>query len=282
MSENRSAALKELMMRRPIAVAAFAAIAAMLLAAGYLSRRETSLLSQVEPVPVLIAAADIEAGAALDEEALTSATVPRRYQEPGALATIAEAAGRVAQVPIRTGMQITAALARRPSQLRGLSASIPPGRRAIAITLPRAAAGAGLIRPGDAVDVLATFDLGNEAAVRRTTLTLVPAATVLAVFGELIGGISTAESGQPQKAGLFSALPTPQRDSIDITLAATPEEAQAIAYAQESGALVLALRPFGDEEGSGRPTATSISTISSGNGELMPLRRAYREYRGKR
>ena len=52
-----------------------------------------------------------EAGAALDEEALTSATVPRRYREPGALVTIAEAAGRVAQVPIRAGVQITAALA---------------------------------------------------------------------------------------------------------------------------------------------------------------------------
>lgn len=269
-------------MRKPARVAAFAAVVAMLLAAGYLSRRESALLAQVEPVPVVIATAEIDAGAALDEALLAVATVPRRHREPGAIDAVAQAAGRIAQVPIRTGTQVTAAIARRPSPARGLSAGIPAGRRAIAVSLPRAAAGAGLVRPGDAVDVLATFDLGTEAAVRRTTLALVPAAQVLAVNGELIGAVELAAGGGARKAGLFDALPAPQRDGIEVTLAVSPEEAQAIAYAQESGALSLALRPFGDEEAVSRPAATSISTISAGNGEIMPLRRAYREYRGKR
>lgn len=89
---------------------------------------------------------------------------------------------------------------------------------------------AALLAPGDFVDVLA----GAQGA------TLLQNVQVVSVQREFVEGVPYDESvrGEP-----------PEKDSISyVTLAVTPEQAQVLWAAVQSGAITLALRPFGDDE----------------------------------
>ena len=68
-----------------------------------------------------------------------------------------------------------------------------------------------------------------------------------------------------------------------VTLAVSVEQAQELAFAQESGVLTFALRPVA-EEGShdAMPPPTTVRSITRGNEELIPMQRRFREYRGRR
>jgi pilus assembly protein CpaB len=279
---NRSAFLRDLMMRRPMLVGAVAAIAAALFAMGFLSEREAELLRLAESSRVIAAARDLAVGERIDEESVTPIAVPRRFCAPGAIDDVHDAASRIAVVPIRAGTQLTSAVARVPNDAAGLAALIPAGRRAVSVRIGGSLGVAGLLHPNDAVDVLATFDLGSEASVRRSTLAVVAGVQVLAVDRRLAG--APAEVRAAEVRGLFgNAMPQrPAGDGVDVTLAVTPAEAQALAFAAESGALALALRPRGEEEMKERPSPTTIATIAGGNEELIPMRRRFQEYRGRK
>ncbi|MFH0800021.1 MAG: Flp pilus assembly protein CpaB [Pseudomonadota bacterium] len=271
----------EIVKQKPLLVACVSALAACLFAAGYLGSREASIMSVAEPVGVAVAARDIAAGEAIDENAIGMARVPRRFVQPAAFSSVSDAAGRVAVVPIRAGAHMTPANARRVGDARGLAAVIPAGRRAVAIPLDDAAGSSGIIKPYDVVDVMATFDLGQESSVRRTTLTIVEDVQVLAVGSEIADALPAPKSAAA-KGGMFGGQAmVPGRAQATATLAVTPAEAQALAFARESGALTVALRAWGDDAGAERTPPTTIATITGGHDELVPMKKGYREYKGR-
>ena len=275
------ATAKKLASDCPLLVGLGAAVAAALLAAGYLGSREASILRVTEPVAVVVSARDIAAGEQVDEASVRTVEVPRRFVQPGAFHAVAEAAGRIAALPIRAGAHLTPANARRPSEAHRLAALVPPGLRAVVVLLEEG--GAEIVRPDDVVDVLATFDLGSEAAVRRTTLTVASGLRVIAVGGDVADALPPApRPGSP--SGIFgAALPAPSsRAGGLVALAATPAEAQLVAFAQASGRIDLALRPLATEEAGDRPPPTTIATVTGGHDELAPIKRSFREYRGRR
>lgn len=271
------------MLARPIPVAVAAALAAALLATLYLSLREEELLHMVEPVSVVMATRTIATGMAVDEAFVNVVQVPRRYREPNALTTLRQLEGLVAVVSIPAGSQITTSLARIPSSTLGLTSFIPPGKRAVVLALPSAAAAGGMVRPGDAVDVLATFDLGTETSIRRTTLTFLSDVLILAVQGKLMGSPERNPEASPKSSNLFAgSAASLGKEVIEVAVAVSVEQAQALAYAQESGSVSLALRAGGTVEEVVQPAPTTMATIVGGNEELLPLKRSYREYRGRR
>lgn len=280
MSLIQFARIKHALSRRPIALAAAAAFVAMLFAAGYLKEREAELLHVAEPVGVVVAARDIARGEVVDEGNVASRAIPRRYVEPGAFENSDMAAGRIAFVPIRKGAQLTRATARRASRIAGLASLIPAGKRAFTIAIDDVAGVAGIIKPNDMVDVIATVDLGTEASVHRTTLAVVENVQVLAVGKELADALPARHVEEEQ--GIFSKrLPAiASREGMTATLAVTPAEAQVLAFVQESGAVALALRPFADESGEDTPP-TTIATITGSHEQLLPMKRGFREYRGR-
>ncbi len=282
MQLSRFAFLKDAVSKKPVIVASLSALAAALFASGYLSQREAKLMKISEPVVVVAAASDIAAGESLGEGRLALAEIPRRFVEPGAIASMDEAGGRIAVVPIRAGSQITKSVARLPADGFGLAGIIPSGRRAFSVSLPAYSAASALIAPNDSVDVLATFDLGNEASIRRTTLQIVSGAQVLAVNRRMAG--SPELTGEERtKTGIFSSAMPARRGSEDlaVTLSVTPAEAQSLAFAQESAALAIALRPTGEEEDANRTAPTTIHSIAGENAELVSPRKGFREYKGR-
>nr|HPM42175.1 Flp pilus assembly protein CpaB [bacterium] len=257
------------------------AMAAVLFASAYMNKKEAQVMRTIEPVPVAAAARDIRPGEMIDETAVTLASVPRKFAQPAAFASVREAAGRVAAVAIKGGSHLTPANAVRPSARGGVAPLLSPGMRAMPLSLADEAA-VRIVKPGDLVDVIATFDLGAESSVRRTTLTVLENAQVLAVGGEVADSTPGAEAAE-SKGGIFGGMgrsPVPRADAA-VALEVTPQEAQALAFSQESGSLRISVRPPFEPTGSERAKPTTISTITGEHGELVPVRRGYREYKGR-
>lgn len=281
MSREKFALLGEIVSRRPLVVACVAGFAAFLLAAGYLSSREEDILSLAEPLDVVVASHDIAAGEMIDDGMIQVVPIPRRFVQPGAISKIIDTAGRVAAIPIRAGTQITPASARRPSEIRSIAGLVPAGRRAFSISLDDTPGISKLLKPDDTVDVLATFDLGHESSVRRTTIAVVEGTQVLATGTEIAD--SLPDPPRESKGKIFGNSSPYQMGAqrSTVTLAVTPAEAQSLAFAQVSGVLAIALRPFADDSGAEKTLPTTIATITGGHDELLPMRGGYREYKGR-
>lgn len=179
-------------------------------------------------VPLLVAARDVDPGETLDPGVLTVARHPLRYLPPGALRGPDDAAGRVAAVPIFQGEAVTA---RKLARAGGLSSVVPPGMRAYALAAPSGF----LPRPGDRVDVLATFP--QEVLGEPATVTVLRWREVAAV-----GGGTGSPAG---RRGLLGGEPEPLEASgtARITLLLTPEEAERLALAEALGRVTIVLGP---------------------------------------
>lgn len=206
-------------------------------------------------------------------ERSSAATVPAASSgamKPPAQAVILAAAAR----PIRTGETITAAMIRNatadparhpsaatPAELIGkvatraiaegaliprdavggeekLAIRVPVGMRAISIDTTAEIAVAGLVRPGDRVDVQVVYPgadaiSGARGAGRSQAQTLLQMVQVLAVGDAVLG----AQSGSAKDQ--LSAPPPPART---VTLALSPEQVSLLSLAKSTGALTLSLR----------------------------------------
>jgi Flp pilus assembly protein CpaB len=104
------------------------------------------------------------------------------------------------------------------------------------------------LKPGDHVDVLATFDMGSGQTVTTTVLQNV---TLLAVGSQVLPshpsentGLlpgSSSSAGAPQTG----ATPAPQ-PTTNATLMVTPAQAEALVLTAARGKIQLALRPPDD------------------------------------
>jgi pilus assembly protein CpaB len=253
----------------------------MLLVGMYLNYREAKLLFISDPLPILVARVDIEEGVKLEPSLLEVREIPRRFVEPGAFTKVQAAMRMVAAVPLRRGAQITTTVTLDPGPKTGIGAALMSGMRAIGVAVDEIHGAGGLIRPGDRVDVLVTFDFGDEAISRKSTLTILQNVSVLAV------GDRIADEPPPQKikasAGMFGNL-SPKAllgsRAKTVTVALAPSDVQCMVYAQEAGTVTLAVRPAWDDETRELAPAT-IETVTGTSGLLRQHRPAYREYRGR-
>ena len=160
-------------------------------------------------VDVPVATRRIAAGALLRAADVEVRSLPRAVVPSARVA--ADPAGRVAVVPLVPGEVVLAAKL-APDGLTGVAALVPPGHRALAVPVGD---GALSLRPGNRVDVLATFDVpgppaGGAAGVAPTF----PVATAALV-------VATGDDA--------------------VTVAVTPDEAPRVAFALARGAVTLAL-----------------------------------------
>lgn len=207
-------------------------------------------LQQAAPVAVLAAASrPIRIGETISADMIRNAPAdPRRHPT---IAVAAELIGKVATRAIAAGALI-------PRDAVGgeakLAIRVPVGMRATSIDTTAEIAVAGLVRPGDRVDVQVVYPgadaiSGARGAGRSRAQTLLQMVQVLAVGEAVIG--TQSRSGA---SGELSAPPPPART---VTLALTPDQVSALALAKSTGALTLSLRNPTDGEQLALATATS-------------------------
>jgi len=126
-----------------------------------------------------------------------------------------------------------------PRERGFLAAVLPPGRRSISIAVDEVSGGAGLIFPGDRVDVIVTHSFSDddsdgpdEKVVGQIVL---GDARVLAVDQAMKGPTDAAPGGDRE-------APAPRATARTVTLEVSPREAEKLAVAVTLGRVCLALR----------------------------------------
>lgn len=198
-------------------------------------RIEAGLAERHARTRVLVAGTDLESGAVLDAGALAMRDMPVRYV-PSATARIDDLArveGHRLAISLKAGDPVTwSALQGSDEPL--FSAQLPAGRRAITVPVDDVNAIAGLLSPGDRIDLLYVDRRGAKPRVRPFLQQVLVLAT----------GTTTA---QPSAGGSASdQMPGPDGFAT-ITLSVTPEEAQRLVLAQRTGELTAVLRHPRDE-----------------------------------
>lgn len=199
---------------------------------GEMRAQREQLRSQYELVNVVVAKTNLAPGAILSSQTVALREVPKTFLHADAVRSDqwAAIAGRVLSSAVRSGETILDAhLARGVGA--GFSARLPEGMRALTFPVDEEASIAGLLAPGDHIDLLFTTAASNDSV----TVPLLLAVPVIAT------GLRTQsnENALPERlqAGPFRT----------ITVAVTPADAAKITLAQEAGRISVALRQPNDK-----------------------------------
>lgn len=179
-------------------------------------------------VRVLIAKQSVDIGAIIKAEAVEIKDWPKAMVPQSVITDPAKAVGRVALSALVPGELVLDGKLAPEGMRRGAGALVKPGMRAYSIQATNAASNvAGLILPGDRVDVILSVDASSgDRAAGGTSYTLLQNAEILAVNQRLDA----------------PADDRPETKLATVTLLVTQQDASLLGLAQRSGSLSLSLR----------------------------------------
>lgn len=188
---------------------------------------------------VLVAKTNIPNKTQIVPEMVQELRVPREYIQPGAVRDLTKAVGTMTREEIVAGEQLLERRLLLPGAKAGFSWVIPPGKRALTVAATDVTGVAGLLKAGDYVDVLVTFDA--QIAGGAVTQMAMQNIAVLAVNRDSLAGSDNESAAKEAAKDLTrSKLAT-------VTLAVSPVDAARITLAEEKGKVKLALRPYFQE-----------------------------------
>jgi pilus assembly protein CpaB len=230
-----------------IAVAVALGLLAALFGMLYLSSQRAEMLGTSDVVRVYVATKDIKPNTTLDESLLAERSIPKRFAQPQSISADTVEKSKVTGltlVPIREGEQIL-----RTKLVEGamppLSADLQGRIGTVAVSVemkgfPNSVH--GLLKPGDHVDVLASFKFEKTKDEDFTEVRpLFQNLDVLAVNDV------TASTTKATISGRSGADEGGERLVRTVTLAATPVQAQQLVLAQQLGSVWFLLRAPGDK-----------------------------------
>lgn len=268
---------------------------AMVLMWMYIGAREASLLSQSEPQSVVVATADIPGNSVIDAGMFEARMVPSAFAQPRAVVRAEDVQGRVATVPIAAGTQILATMLGDESE-GALAYEVPAGLRAVSIGAADVMGVGGLVRPGNRVDILGTFEYGRPTGISQSgTITYADERTETRLMMQDVRVLAVDQEHRRRGAAprpVPAATPAdedatlaplePEDRSIQhVTVLVSLRQAQELILAQEIGVLTLALRSNLD---AGRVESLPNMDPMALLGVQTPVKRrampAWRELRG--
>ena len=199
-------------------------------AKGYIANQVSSerelLQGQYKLINVVVAKLDLTPGAVLSSRTVALREVPKTFLHAEAVVADQwnDIAGRVLSRPVRSGETILSSHLAQGAGA-GFSAQLPEGMRALTFPVNEEASIAGMLAPGDRIDILFTTTAANESV----TVPLLLSVPVIAT------GLRT----QANANSLPDKLQGPFRT---ITVSVTPSDAAKITLAQEAGRITVALR----------------------------------------
>jgi len=193
------------------------------LAYKYLNDTKQSM-DKTEYIKIIVAAQDVPAKTKLNEKMLTFKEIPKKYKHVKETANLEDVANKILLVPVTAGQSImTNQVLAADDSREGLAYLVPQGKRALAVPVDEVSGVAGLIKPGDRVDVLTTVVIDD------IPYTAVPLQDieVLAVDKEM--NVNFDASKKPL-------------ESNTVTVAVTFAQAKRLMMASQRGAIRLMLR----------------------------------------
>jgi len=245
---------------RILLIVIIAAIGAFLLKAFYVHAATSPQAAPVAMDRVRVAAADLPQGLLLRETDLSWKSVPRSSAPTGAIletpGSSADFKGSVLRHAVTANTIIVATDTLSPSSPGFLAAALQPDMRAVSVGIDDVSGNAGLIQPGDFIDLLLTQQIDNKsstAAHSYAAETVVSRVRVLAVGSEYQRPKSDSEANTRART---------------VTLEVAPQTAEVIAVASRLGSLSLALRSFAvsdrkPADGSPAPSEPTLPPVYS-------------------
>jgi len=244
--------------RRGLTVLAAVAFGAVASAAAHSEATSTQQKafknSKLESVYVLkgIVPRDESGAAAASQGLLEKTQMPSQFVPVGAVTDLSAIAARVAGSDLPTGEVVVGGMfvsaADNPGAAAGL---LPRGEVAVTVSVSQAQGVAGLIQPGDRVDILLDLPGAQEATLYRSV-------AVLAV-GTALQPTATAPPGSESQANAVAAA------TELITFAVSPAAAAHIAPAKsDSGGVVPGVYLALDAPGNAPASESTITIPGSG------------------
>lgn len=210
----------------------FAVLAVAILAGGGLAYGTYNMM-QAAPAPsgtmpsqpVVVAAADLQLGAALSKDDLKVVQFPQGAAPEGSFSQTAELLGRGLIVPLVKNEPVLSAKLASKEAGSGLPPVIPEGMRAVSVRVNEVVGVAGYVLPGNRVDVVATATPTDKRADTTSKV-------VLSNVQVLTAGTRMEQSENENK---------PMQVTV-VTLLVNPEQAERLALASTEGKIQLALR----------------------------------------
>jgi pilus assembly protein CpaB len=201
-----------------------AAVVLGLIAAYMIYRLEDKREKQAKEhwVPIVTAREDIPARTKITGDMVTLIPYPKELLTVGAIQDRKNVEGHITMVRLKAKEQIRSTDLLGEGQNAGISYDIPEGMRAIAIAADEVKAVGSTVKPGDRVDILATYS--DPVAHQETTQMILQNVLILA--------INQGETETQGKGGARTSM----------TLAVKPEEAELLLAADRAGSLRVMLR----------------------------------------
>ena len=194
---------------------------------------------------VIVAARPLSIGTLIGDEDLSAHEIELDAVHPGYILVDGEGPvdslrGHAVREPIDAEMPVTRSSIVGPGQRGFLAAVLGRGKRAVTIRVGPATSHAGLVDPGDRVDVILSAEI--QATERERSVlarTIVEDVRVVAVDRQIGGGGGSARG----TAGSPEAEPEIKRtEMVTATLEVTPEQGDRLVLGEHEGKLSLSVR----------------------------------------
>ncbi|KUJ80449.1 Flp pilus assembly protein CpaB [Ruegeria marisrubri] len=218
--------------------------------------RERQARAQVKVIPtveVIVAERKLRYGERLTKEDVRIVEWPENaipegtFTDPAILFPEQEEDNRFVLRAMEKDEAIMAVKVTKPGEPAGLTSQLSPGMRAFALRVDVASGVSGFLRPGDLVDVYWTGNIGDAVEGARGEITRLIEPNIELIAVDQIAG-----------SDLTGAI-----IARTVTVAATPEQVAALAQAQNTGTLSLALVGARDD--------TVVSSIEVNQRKLLGL-----------
>ncbi|NYT61722.1 Flp pilus assembly protein CpaB [Alcaligenaceae bacterium] len=194
------------------------------------------------PVQVQIATGDLPAGLLLRSEDLGWKPMPKSQVPDGAVMQGTQAAealvGGLLRHDTKAGAYIAARDVISPDAPGFLAAALKPGMRAVSVPVDNVSGNAGLIQPGDYVDMILVQESRGRDSLDSNRARSVVSETVVEKVRVIAVGSVFQQQADGAKGGNKT---TPART---VTIEVMPRAAEAVTVAARLGTLSLALRSF--------------------------------------
>ena len=249
--------------RLSLIIGVILALATVFMVKMYLDQQQVAIQQQAQnqlraaaQTKIIVAKTDIPKGVGITANMVAAEAIPEQYIQPKAVTSLERIEGMVTAQPISKGEQVTLnqLLSNQQASGESLAMATPVGKRAISIMVDNISSLAGMMRPGDYVDVIGLISVPVQTADGKTasqivTVPLFQNVLVLAVGQELGTGPAPSSSRYAKEGEKREGAPI-------ITLALSPQEANLIAFVQEQGKIRFIMRSPADSQVQSIPPAS--------------------------
>ncbi len=233
-----------------LAVAAFLGLVAVFLAENYIinARQNPTTLGATGPlVNVVVAAQQVDRGAALQPSMLKVVSYPAGAAPAGVFHSVEEVTGtqgqaRLALRSMVINEPILPGNVTDPGGKGNLSTVVAAGMRAVSLRSNDVIGVGGFVLPGDRVDVLLTRTVTGGGSAAQQSLTQILAENVRVL------GIDQSDNDEENKPIVSRA----------VTVEVTPEQAESISLGSSVGSISLSLRHVADNA----PLTQKVFTVA--------------------